>query len=210
METSTGWKAGVGMALALFATSAVAQKMERPAPPPPGLSWVQQMQDSGSFGAGQRELEVRTVEASWEGRKFIGMQSAAGTTLLTETGEWFGLLGVDGKLTVRWEPPISYDWPLEAGKNSVKQYQVKLPGSEQLVPMEYRMVVEGMEEVTVPAGTFRTFRIRTSDSLGNAAVEWYSPDLKVWVKRSMERTDKHAAGPGRREIVLKSQAIRGQ
>ena len=208
MDASTGCKAGVGLVLALFLATAHGQRMEQPAPPAPGLSWVNQFRDSGSFGAGERELEVRTVETTWEGRKFIAMQSAAGTTLLSDKGEWVGQLGPDGKLSVRWDPPISYDWPLEIGKRSVKQYQVKLPGGEQLVPMEYRMEVEGVEEVTVPAGTFRAFRVRSSDSLGNSALEWYSPDLKLWVKRSMERSEKHPAGAGRREIVLKSQNVR--
>ena len=208
MDPSIGVKAGVGVMLALFLATAAAQRMDRPAPHPPGVGWVNQLQDSGSFGAGERDLETRTVETTWDGQKFTGLQSAAGTTLLTETGEWFGFVGVDGKLAIRWEPPISYDWPLETGKSSIKQYQVKLPGAENLVPMEYRMEVEGVEEVTVPAGTFRTYRIKSGDSLGNSAVEWYSPDLRLWVKRSMERSDKHPAGPGRREIVLKSQTVR--
>lgn len=208
MKTPFGLQAGVGMVLALFLGTAAAQKADRPNALPPGHTWVNQLQNSGSFGTGADEVQTQTVQVTWEGREFIGLKSAQGTTLMHPTGEWFGVLAPDGRLAVRWDPPISYDWPLEVGKVSVRQYQVKIPASDQPVAMEYRMEVEAVEDVTVPAGTFRTFRVRSTDSLGNVNLEWYSPDLKLWVKRSMERTDKHGQGPGRREIVLKSQDIR--
>ena len=208
MKTSFGLRAGVGMALALFLGTAAAQKADRPTALPAGHAWVNQMQNSGSFGSGVNEVETQSVQVTWEGRDFTGLKSPLGTTLMQETGEWFGVLAPDGRLVTRWDPPISYDWPLEVGKVSVRQYRVKFPASDQPVAMEYRMEVEAVEDVTVPAGTFRTFRVRSTDSLGNANLEWYSPDLKLWVKRSMERTDKHPQGPGRREIVLKSQNIR--
>lgn len=208
MKTSLGLQAGAGMVLALLMGTAAAQNGDRPTPLPTGHSRVNQLQDRGSFGNGANEVETRTVQVTWEDRNFTGLQSRMGTTLMRENGEWFGVLASDGRLVVRWDPPISDDWPLEVGKVSVRQYRAKIPASDQPVPMESRMEVEAVADVTVPAGTFRTFRVRSTDSLGNASVEWYSPDLKLWVRRSMERTDKHAHGAGRREIGLKSQNIR--
>ena len=207
MNASTGWKAGVGVVLALCVVTAVAQRADRPTPIAPGPHWVNQMQDSGSFGSGPREVETRATRATWEGREYAAIQSALGTTLMQDTAEWVAVLAPDGKLVGRWEPPIAYDWPLEVGKSSVRQYQY-ITGQGETMPLEYKMQVEAFEDVTVPAGTFKAFRIRASDNLGNSSTEWYSPDLKLWVKRIQERSDQHAQGAGRREMVLKSQTVR--
>lgn len=46
--------------------------------------------------------------------------------------------------------------------------------------------VEAYEEITVPAGTFRTFRIRTSPGwlYSSTVVDWYAPDIGLIVKRN--------------------------
>jgi len=58
--------------------------------------------------------------------------------------------------------------------------------------------------VTVPAGTFKAFKISSSDTLGQEQTGWFIPDLGVWGKRSDRRTAKYPAGPGTREIELLS------
>ena len=60
----------------------------------------------------------------------------------------------------------------------------------------------------MPAGTFKAFRVRTIDDAGNDNVQWFSPDLGIFIKQSLKRTAKHAQGPGTREIELISQKIR--
>jgi hypothetical protein len=96
------------------------------------------------------------------------------------------------------------EWPLEAGKNWKRQYKLKFHAQNREAPVENSYVVEAYEEVTVPAGTFKTFRVRSSDTLGNNNVVWYSPELGLFAKQVLQRTEKHPQGPGRRESVLKA------
>ena len=57
------------------------------------------------------------------------------------------------------------------------------------------------------AGTFKAFRVTASDSLGNESVNWFSPDLRMFVKRDMVRTERNQQGPGRRIVELKSRDV---
>jgi CHAT domain-containing protein len=56
--------------------------------------------------------------------------------------------------------------------------------------------VEAYEDVTVPAGTFRAFRL-TGRNPANFTTLWYAADLKIIVKESHERLGRHHLGPGK-------------
>ena len=118
------------------------------------------------------------------------------------------MIGPDDKPIMSWDPPIMFDFPLEVGKTWTKNYRVTLHATKQTIPFDYSGKVEAYEDVIVPAGTFKAFKISTSDTLGNENVIWYSPDLGVWVKSLMKRTAKYPAGPGTRESQVVSQTIR--
>jgi hypothetical protein len=62
--------------------------------------------------------------------------------------------------------------------------------------------VEAYEDVTVPAGKFKAFKISSTSSLGDEGFTWFSADLGIFVKQSLRRTGQHAQGPGTREIQL--------
>jgi hypothetical protein len=70
------------------------------------------------------------------------------------------------------------------------------------------MTVEAFEEVTVPAGTFKAFRVRASNNMGEQSVNWLSPELGLFVKGRTERTAEHPAGAGVREMELKTVDVR--
>jgi predicted transcriptional regulator YdeE len=72
------------------------------------------------------------------------------------------------------------------------------------VGYEYTQTVEAYEEVTVPAGTYMTFKVKTSNTLGDENVQWWNPDLGLFVKSKLTRTSKSAQGPGTRETELVS------
>jgi len=61
---------------------------------------------------------------------------------------------------------------------------------------------------SVPAGTFKAFRVRSTDTLGNDNVVWFAPQLGIFVKQNLRRTDQSAQGAGTRDIELVSQTIR--
>lgn len=209
MNTASPFRTAAVLALGLLAAGAAAQRMERAIGAlAPGSVWVNQVEDSGSYGSGRSVRESRMVELPWEGRNLRGIKTGDATLLVQPSGEWVGVLDKDDKLMFRYVPPISFDWPLEVGRKSTWTYQLVLPAQDRQVPVEVRQAVEAYEDVTVPAGTFKTFRVRISDTLGNENLEWFSPELGLFVKRSLARTDRHSQGPGRREAELQSHSVR--
>ena len=79
--------------------------------------------------------------------------------------------------------------------------------AKRTIALESSWKVEAYEEVSVPAGTFGAFRISYSDNNGTDRVDWYSPDLGVFVKSNVKRSAKHPSGPGSVESMLVSQTI---
>lgn len=43
-------------------------------------------------------------------------------------------------------------------------------------------VVAAYENVVVPAGTFKAFKLTSSDTLGNENVTWFSPQLGLFIR----------------------------
>jgi len=90
-----------------------------------------------------------------------------------------------GRLVSKNSPPYQvYSWPLEVGKewrNTYTRENVEEKSSQNL---DFRMVVTGVEQVTVPAGSFEAFKIEVYlISGGNLLMEyWYSPKAKWNVK----------------------------
>jgi hypothetical protein len=76
------------------------------------------------------------------------------------------------------------------------------------IPAQFIFKVEAYEDVTVPAGTFKAFKVSSSSTLGQEDVNWFSPELGIYVKSINVRTAKNAAGPGRRGSELISQTMK--
>ena len=199
----------LGLAMLLAAALSVtgcasAPRAERYVAPVVGTTWTYQHQDSGSYGNGTSEAPGRFARRTWDGREVMVFEGPQSSIVAQADGSWIAFVGNDGKATVSWDPPTPWDWPLEAGKNWKRQYKLKFHAQNREAPVENSYVVEAYEEVTVPAGTFKTFRVRSSDTLGNNNVVWYSPELGLFAKQVLQRTEKHPQGPGRRESVLKA------
>ena len=120
---------------------------------------------------------------------------------------------------------VSFDWMLRVPliqtfhvvDISVKKLEIQRKGKDGLVCKDniradivvaFYIRVEAYEDVTVPAGTFKAFKVRTTDTMGNDNVVWFSPELGIFVKQNNRRTAQHAQGPGTRDIELVSQSIR--
>ncbi|MFB3061174.1 MAG: hypothetical protein ACE10C_07365 [Candidatus Binatia bacterium] len=64
-------------------------------------------------------------------------------------------------------------WPLEVGKEWGKPYLLERPTRETSNTVDKRLVVAKVEEVKVPAGTFKTFKIERYNSYsGDLTGEW--------------------------------------
>ena len=73
-----------------------------------------------------------------------------------------------------------------------------------VVPHENSCRVEGREEVTVPAGTFTTFKIHCASPRGVEITSWYALEPRLIVKQIQKRSANNpfgGAGTREEEIV---------
>jgi hypothetical protein len=169
-----------------------------------GTTYSSEYRDSGSFGSGKSDVPGQVKASEWKGAPVIAFQGAQGALLMLPKGEFVAVTGPDGNPQITWDPPTVWEFPLVVGKTWKKQYKITFVAQKREVPFEATQVVEAYEDIVVPAGTFKAFRVRTSDTLGNDNVQWFAPDVGMFVKTSMRRTDKNALGAGTRETELQT------
>lgn len=199
-----------GLALAMVSGGcAVAPRMDGPFIVEAGSSWTSERRDTGSFGKGTAQQTIKALgEQTWQGRRVRATELPQGTRLTDAvTGEWLAMVKGD-KTLMTWEPSLGYDWPLTVGKSFARDYRFVNHVTKQSTDIRSTMTVEAFEDVTVPAGTFKAFRIRYTDSLGVESVSWFNPDGAGWVKIQSTRSSKFPAGPGTQEIDLISYSIK--
>lgn len=91
---------------------------------------------------------------------------------------------LDGAPALVYTPSrLRYPWPLAVGKTCEVTFQEERPAARQTTERSDVITVEAEENVTVPAGTFRTLKLVGRRKASNALryEEWFSPDLKQWV-----------------------------
>jgi hypothetical protein len=99
---------------------------------------------------------------------------------------WIGS-SEDGKELESAEPCIQvFDWPLKVGKKWSSDY-ISRQSSEGFRPSRSKISVKILtyEEVTVPAGTFKTLRIQAGEE-----TFWYAPSIGWAVKEEIEPSGK--------------------
>jgi hypothetical protein len=177
---------------------------------PIGSVLVRIQKNTGSYGTGQVTSTLTRMEPRlWKGRQVAVYANDTGPTLLQlpPNGSFVGLF--DGETpVVTYDPPPGYDWPLEVGKSWTQRYNMTIHRSNRVIPVEVKVAVEAYEDVTMPGGTFKTFRIRSVDNLGNDNVNWFSPDLGVFVKQKLTRTAASPSGAGTQEVETIRQTIK--
>jgi hypothetical protein len=211
VKSAINFKLGIASTCVAFAVvsggcAMFEPKAERYVPPPMGSTWVSERRDTGSYGSGTVRVSGKRGEQTWQGQRVIAFESTDLTTLALQDGSWVGQTR-GGNPVFTWDPPISYQWPLEVGKSWQRNFRVTIHASKQTVQVNDTQTVEAYEDVTVPAGTFKAFKLRTIGP-NNDDVTWFSPELGIFVKQSLKRTAKSPLGLGTREIELISQAIR--
>jgi len=197
----------LALALVSGGCAMMAPKAERYVAPPLGSTFTMARSDTGSYGSGTSQTTSKVTERMWEGKRMIAFVSPTGVILENADGSWAAMLGPDDKPMFTWEPPIVYDFPLEVGKTWTKSYRVTMHAAKQTIPFESTGKVEAYEDVTVPAGTFKVFKVSTSDTLGNESVSWFCPEFGIFIKRVERRTAKSPSGLGTREQELISHTM---
>jgi hypothetical protein len=181
----------------------MAPKAERYAAPPLGTTWVSARNDTGSYGSGSGKVAGKRGERMWQGAQMITFEAADGTVVASSEGNWHGVYKGDTPI-VTWDPPLQWPWPIEVGKSWTRGQRATNHASKRTMSYELTQKVEAYEDVTVPAGTFKAFKVSTKTSLGDDNLAWYSPEHGIFVKQSLKRSATHAQGAGTREIEMVS------
>ena len=112
-----------------------------------------------------------------------------------ESKNWIGIV-FDGELVKGAKPHEDlYRFPLFVGKKYKSEYF--LIGKVMSGNISKTVVMKSFENVTVPAGTFKAFKI-IAKRKGLKDICWYSPELRLYAKRT---TIHHRAGKSTRELI---------
>lgn len=192
----------------LWAGTGFAQPVaESPAATPAGTVMTFHRKSSGSLGTFDGPVVWTISHGSWEGRPAVIQTARQGDTAFDpKTHANMASLDPEGKATMVFDPPVGYQWPLQVGKTWTSKHTVTTPATGRSVPLEVNWKVEAWEDVTVPAGTFKAYKVVTTNNLGEAETRWTAPAVGVWtVKRLVSRPATHPQGAGELEAVLLSQ-----
>lgn len=181
-------------------------RTERYIAPAAGTTFSNLRRDTGSYGSAAATIPGKYLgEVAWRGQKVHAFETPELTTYAS-TGDRFAFIAqyLGEKPLVTWDPPVAWELPLEVGKKWTRKYRITIHAANRTLAVEEAQVVEAFEDITVPAGTYKAWRVRTADNLGNENLQWYAPDLGIFIKQSLQRTARNPAGPGTREIELLS------
>lgn len=105
----------------------------------------------------------------------------------------------EGKETFTAWPYIKrFSWPLFVGKEWASNYRHddKVTGRWVEGVIEY-VKVESYEEVRVPAGTFKAFKVKSGDYPStHSFVQYYAPRIGMVIKQELWRSPYHPLGAG--------------
>jgi hypothetical protein len=127
-------------------------------------------------------------------------------------GNRIGFVGPNGQLQWTLDPPVGFRYPLESGKSCTVDARMTLFPGNRVTPVESVWQVHGLEDVKVPAGSFKALRITVSDRMAgtvwNEDAFWLDPGQELLVRSSLRRQAAHPAGAGARDTELLSHTIK--
>jgi hypothetical protein len=200
--------AATALAASLFTVPSFAQPVaESPAATPAGTVTTFHRKSSGSLGTFDGPVVWTFSHGTWEGRPAV-MQMArlGGSAFDPKTHANMATLDAEGKATMVFDPPVGYQCPLQVGKTWTSKHTATTPATGRSVPLEVNWKVEAWEDVTVPAGTYKTYKVVTTNNFGEVETRWTAPGTGiVLAKRLVTRPATHPQGAGELEAVLLSQ-----
>jgi hypothetical protein len=130
-------------------------------------------------------LGVREVS----GAKYIAVRMEPANVYFTMDLHWAWAASVaESRVLARAVPPFPwFNWPLELGKRW--EYVGVAENQEGKSPIRDTYRVMAIEEVQVPAGTFRAVKITREVGALILDQYWYSPDVRWYVKWLGRRGD---------------------
>ena len=195
--------AAVACAVALVAGCAGAPpKAERYIAPQDGASDKVQVSSTGSFGnASKAEMQVSMRNVVVEGQPYHRFDAGNGAVLQNDAVGLFMVLGEGDRLLMRYDPPLGYVFPLEVGKTWSQDITLTVGGTTKL-PLKVQWKVDAYEDVSVPAGTFKAWRVVLTDNFGFKQTTWSMPETAgVYAKRVSERLATHPQGGAGTQVI---------
>jgi hypothetical protein len=174
-----------------------------------GTTLVYRVTSTGSYGNGTAEVPMLVEEASFEGRTVMRLATPNGS-VMSEPGTAGTIAVIDpaGRVAMRYEPPMSQPWPLAVGKTATQDISLSF-GRNTGIPMTAKWTVEGVDTITVPAGTFRAWRVSVVDSFGFRMTNWSVPDaIGMFARRESIRGAGHPQGEGTQTMELVRAPVR--
>lgn len=155
---------------------------------------------SGSLGGGEMQV-VWTIgpERAWEGRQVVPhISPQAGTSLYdAATRAYVAQLNPAGQPVLSFEPPIGLPSPLVVGSAWSSKHTLTNHARQVKMTYEVAFKVEALEDVSVPAGRFKAFRVVATDIFGEVDTRWWVPAQGgMLVKRTVDRPATHPQGAG--------------
>ena len=185
----------------------VAEKMVLP---PMGTVDTFHRKSSGSLGNYDGQVVWTFAPTTWQGKPAISFGSPQAGASILDPATFAILAGLNtaGQPVFSYDPPMDYRWPLEVGKTWTSTMTLTMLGSGQKIPLTIDSRVEAWEDVTVPAGTFKAYRVSWRNNLGEAETRWLSPqEGHATLKRHVERPASHPQGAGVLDAVLLSRVL---
>lgn len=171
---------------------------ERIAAPPMGTVTTYHRKSAGSLGTYDGRVVWTHAPGNWQGRPMVAFGSAQGISLHDpQSMALVAVLSAAGQPQVSYDPPMDYDWPLEVGKTWTSTNTVTQHASGRTVPVTTTFTVESWGDVTVPAGTFKAWKLVWRNNFGEVETRWVGvADRLATVKRHVERPATHPQGAG--------------
>jgi hypothetical protein len=177
---------------------------------PMGTVTTYHRKSSGSLGSYDGKVVWTYSPATWAGKAVIAFGAPqAGVSLHEPRDFWMvAQLQANGKPVMSYDPPIGYQWPLQVGKQWTSKHMVTLHDSGRVVPLSIDWKVESWGDVTVPAGTFKAYKLVWTNSQGEVETRWANPQEGLMtIKRHVERPASHPQGPGVLDAELLSRVL---
>jgi hypothetical protein len=206
-RTPVALLAGATLALLLAGCASTPPVATGMAATPMGTVSTFHRKSSGSLGSHDGPVVWTQASAAWQGRPVVSVASPqAGANLHdAATMGLVAVLGPNGAPQMSFDPPIDYQWPLQVGKTWSSNHTVTLHPAGNRIPLRMDYAVESWGDLTVPAGTFKAFKLRWTTSLGEREERWVAPDAGIpTLKRHVERPASHPQGAGVLDAELQS------
>ena len=166
--------------------------------PPMGAKWQIRRVDNSNGSA--QELTMTAMPIDYAGAARYGISN--GTDVSVNDPATFNEIArlQNGKLTSTSTPDNgTFSWPLWVGRSWTPSYAYHdVTRGRSWDPVQSFCQATAYEDVTVPAGAYKAFKIECQPGTNDAAYRtyWYAPDLKLIVKYIFQRTSSHYLGSG--------------